>query len=80
VIVVGGGTGSLPIPARHPDVAADRAVRAPAMRATSGDAASADMTDRTDAVLRTLGLSEEEVAAAKPESTTGSTGLAWPPL
>ncbi len=64
--------------ARHPDFTRDNVARAPVMQATSSNAAVVDLTDRTEEVLGSIGLSEVEIAAAK--SKQGIAGLSWPPL
>ena len=64
--------------ARHPEFTKDNVARAPVMQATSSSAAVVDLTDRTDEVLGSAGLSEAEIVGAK--SKQGIAGLSWPPL
>ena len=64
--------------ARHPDFARNVTVRAPVMRATSTPTAPVDLSDRTDEVLREVGVPDSEIALAKSEQAVA--GLSWPPL
>lgn len=66
---------------RHPDLADDKALVAPALSRTPGRAQPIDLADKTVEVLCSVGYSVDKAqriaAAARSEKVTG---LAWPPL
>lgn len=63
---------------RHPDLAADRPLKAPVMPMTGEPAAAYDPADRTDEVLAVAGLTQGEIAAARSDAAM-TDGLPWPP-
>lgn len=64
---------------RQPALAGEAVVTAPVMKGNCAQGASVSLQDETEAVLLSLDLTCDDIAAAKSE-TTGGAGISWPPL
>ncbi|MEP9353733.1 CaiB/BaiF CoA-transferase family protein [Xanthobacter sp. KR7-65] len=68
------------VKARHPEAGAHAVPAVPRLSRTPAVAHALDLGDRTGEVLRAIGLSEGEIAAAAvPAEAGGRSGLDWPP-
>lgn len=68
------------IAARHPDAGPNRVPAVPRLSRTPVQARPLDLSDRTEEVLREIGLTEAEITAAESlPDPMGRSGLDWPP-